>query len=125
MHEPPHVMLPADTRYLEALRLAASISVENAGGSGSTLTDVVLAVDEVAAILMQVAARGSRLEMTCRRDDEDLYIRLAVPIEDRVAPPEPEELTRQLLATTTDSFHLTVDQGRLVGVLQTELDDPG
>jgi hypothetical protein len=122
MHEPAHVMVPADTRYLEALRLAASIAVENAGGSGSTRTDVVLAVDEMAATLMQVARSTSSLEMTCRRDDEDLYIRLAVPIEESVAPPEPEELTRQLLATTTDSFHLTIDQGRLVGVLQTELD---
>jgi hypothetical protein len=121
MHDPPHVMVPADTRYLEVLRLAASIAVEDAGGRGPTLTDVVLAVDEVAATLMQMARMGSRLEMSCRRDDEDLYVRLAVPIEDHAVPPEPEELTRQLLETTTDSFHLAVDDGRLLGVLQTEI----
>jgi hypothetical protein len=124
MHGHPHVVVPADTRYLEALRLAASTAVEDAGGSGSTLTDLVLAIDEVAATLMEVADGNDRLEMSLARDDEDLYVRLAVPIGRSVVPPDPEGLTRQLLETTTDSFHLAVDQGRLVGVLQASLDDP-
>jgi hypothetical protein len=124
MHGPQHVVIPADPRYLEVLRMAAAILVEDAGGRGELLRDLVLAVDEVAATLIEAAEEGGVLEMSSHRED-DLYVRLTVPIGRGAAAPTPGELTRQLLETTTDSFDLAADQGRLVGTLQAEIAHDG
>lgn len=119
-----HVAIPADPRYLEVLRMAAAMVVEDAGGRGELLTDLVLAVDEVAAMLIEAAERGGVLEMSGRCDDE-LYVRLSVPVGRDDVDATPGDLTRQLLETTTDSFDLSVDQGRLFGTLQVEISPGG
>jgi hypothetical protein len=114
------VTVPADARYLAVLRAATAIALDEVGCDEACTRDLVLATDELAAVVLGGARPDVDLELQIESDDDDLYVRVSVPLATVGFTPATPELTELLLAATTASFEVRIDDGILYGVLQRE-----
>jgi anti-sigma regulatory factor (Ser/Thr protein kinase) len=119
------MVVPAELRFLEVLRLAVRVATENSGCDDGCDRDLQLAVDELASILIVSARTPSGLELAVTHDEADVYVRMVVPVSDAGFHPEVADLTRLLLDATVDSYDVRTDDEDLVGVLQRSLDSDG
>ncbi len=116
----PSLFVPAELRYLEVVRVAVRIAFD--GCDPACSTDLQLATDELAGLLISSAEPDCRLRLCSHQDDHDAYVRMSVPAREPCLRPAAPELTHLLLTATTDSYDLAVDDedgtNTLVGVLQ-------
>lgn len=112
--------VPAATRYLTVVRVAAAVAFDEAGCDEVCTRDLVLATDELSAVVLGGARPDAALELEIEHDDDDLYVRVSAPMSDLGFTPATPELTELLLAATTASFEVRIDDGVLYGVLQRE-----
>lgn len=119
----PSLFVPATLRYLEVVRIAVRIAFE--GCDPACSTDLQLATDELAGLLISSAQPDCRLAICSHQDDHDAYVRMSVPTREPRPRPAAPELTHLLLTATTDSYDLAVDDENgtvtLIGVLQRRL----
>ena len=122
----PSLFVPAQLRYLEVIRVAVRIAFD--GCDPACCTDLQLAADELAGLLISSAEPDCRLALCSHHDDHDAYVRMSVPTREPCLRPAAPELTHLLLTATTDSYDLSVDDERgtntLTGVLQRRLESP-
>jgi hypothetical protein len=119
------IAVPARRPSLDVLRTATGEALADARCGERCARDVVLATDELAAVLLDVARPESELEVELRADDDDVYVRMSVPLRaDDLAPRTPE-LTGLLLEATADSYDIRIDEGEVVAVIQRGLSDDG
>lgn len=120
---PPSLFVPAELRFLEVIRVAVRISF--AGCDPACSTDLQLATDELAGLLISSAEPDCRLAICSYHDDDDAYVRMSVPTCAPCLRPVAPELTHLLLTATTDSYDLAVDDedgtATMIGVLQRHL----
>jgi anti-sigma regulatory factor (Ser/Thr protein kinase) len=117
--------VPAAPRYLTVVRSAAAIAFDEAGCDEASTRDLVLATDELASVVLGGSRPEGTLELEVAYDDDDLYVRVSVPLSRGGFTPATPELTELLLAATTASFEVRIDEGTLYGVLQRERSTPG
>ena len=116
------VTVPAELRFLEVLRIAVRVALEDSGCDDGCDRDLQLAVDELASILIVSARAPSGLQLAVTHDESDVYVRMVVPISEAGFHPAVADLTRLLLDATVDSYDVRTDDDDLVGVLQRSLD---
>lgn len=116
------VTVPAELRFLEVLRTAVRVAIDDSGCDSGCDRDLQLAVDELASILIVAAQTPSGLQLAVNNDETDIYVRMVVPICEAGFHPEVADLTRMLLDATVDSYDVRTDDHDLVGVLQRSLD---
>lgn len=105
------IELPAQSRSLRLLRLAAADAAGDLGFGMDRVESARIAVDELAAVLVE-AAEGDRLSVTLGRADGTLVVEGSV----RTAATEPPKLDRivsELLAVCSDRWSLELDGGKL------------
>jgi serine/threonine-protein kinase RsbW len=99
--------LPAETRHLRLVRLAASGFTADLGAAIEDIDDLRLAVAEAAALLVEHAPTGSRLTITYRHDGD------LVTVEGRVAAAEApvtvDPVAEAVLGNTVDGFTVESD----------------
>ncbi len=114
------ITVPAAPRYPGVLRVATAVTLDEVGCDEACTRDLVLATDELAAVVLGGARPLAALELEIEHDDGDLYVRVSVPLSTVGFTPATPGLTELLLAATTASFEMRIDEGTLYGVLQRE-----
>lgn len=118
---PATVMVPAELRFLEVIRLAVRIAGEGRGLDGESERDLQLASDELAAVLILAARSCVALHLSVDHDGDDVYVRMSVPLSDDGFHPEVPNMTKLLLDATVDSYEICTDGDDVIGVLQRSL----
>lgn len=115
--------VPAQMRYLAVSRLAVQIAMDGYGADSACETDIGLAVDELASVLVTNANSAGDLRLAVTQDRTNVHIELAVS--DPTAGPLPVlgELSLRLLEATTDAHGLQREGGKLTGRLRRRLAD--
>lgn len=121
-----HVVVPAEVRFVDAVRKAVEAALVESGCSDGCASDLQLACDELAGVLITSARTPSDLHLAVVDDGCDAYVRMTVPVGAAGFRPLVPDLTRMLLDTTADSYEVRTDGDDLVGVLQRKLgrDEP-
>jgi hypothetical protein len=122
-----HVVVPAELRFLEVIRSSVHAALRESGCDPGCASDLQLACDELAGVLITSARTPSDLRLAVTDDGVDAYVRMVVPVAPSGFRPEVPDLTRMLLDATADSYEVRTDGQDLVGVLQREIasDEPG
>ncbi|WP_067686853.1 hypothetical protein [Nocardia jejuensis] len=102
------VRVPADPGQLQMLRALAESIMMSAGFTGDVVTDVRIALDEVATTLTMSAAPGTTLECEFHYDAEQIVVQITGVTETRNAM-EDHAFGRHLLAAITDSTQMSTD----------------
>lgn len=101
--------LPAETRFLRLARLTASGLANDLDFDIDEVEDLRVAVDEACAVLVEVAADGSRLELTYALSGDTVEVRGAVPADER---PELHPVAENVLALLARDFEVDHRDGR-------------
>lgn len=112
------IAVPARPQHIDTLRSVTAAALMRAACGARCIRDVGLAAEELASVLLSVARPDGTLELEVRADDDDVYVRMAVPARATRFAVRSPELTDLLLEETTDSYDLRVDRGDLVAVIQ-------
>ena len=115
--------VPAQMRYLEVSRLAVRIAMDGYGADAACETDIGLAVDELASVLITHAGSAGDLRVAVTQDRTDVHIELGVSDPGAGSPPVLDELSLRLLDATTDAHVVEQDGGKLTGRLRRRLGD--
>lgn len=105
------IELPAQSRSLRLLRLAAADAAGDLGFGMDRVESARIAVDELAAVLVE-AAEGDRLSVWLGRADGTLVVGGSVPTA-ASEPPQLDRIVSELLAVCSDRWSLEVDRGTL------------
>lgn len=100
--------LPADTRHLRLVRLAASGFTADLGAAIEDVDDLRLAVGEACALLVEHAPTGARLTVTYRHDGDEVVVEGQSP----AAADDPvrvDPVAEAVLSNTVDRFTVTSD----------------
>lgn len=116
------VTVPAELRFLEVLRVAVRVALEDSVRDAGCDRDLQLATDELASVLMVSARSPGTLQLAVGHDETDVYVRMVVPLCVAGFRPEVADLTRLLLDATVGSYDVRADGEELIGVLQRSLD---
>lgn len=118
-----YTTVPAQLRYLEVLRLAVRIAMDGYGADAACETDIGLAVDELAAVLITHVGSSGDLRVAVAQDRTDVHVEVGVSDETAGALPVLDELSLRLLDATTDAHLVRRVSGELIGGLRRRLDD--
>lgn len=106
--------VPADTSYVRLARTAAASILARLDFTIDSLSDVDLAIDEAAAVLLSVAGPGSELEYRFAVLDEDSLRTEILAPHDRGQLPGRDSFHWAVLAALTDDVSLVKDpDGRI------------
>ncbi len=115
------IVVPADLRFLEVVRRAVRAALNDSGCDASCTSDLQLASDELAGVLITSARTPGDLQVAVTEDGIDAYVRMLVPVAASGFRPPVPDLTRMLLDATADSYEVRTDGQDLVGVIQREI----
>lgn len=118
------VVVPADLRFLEVVRDSVRTALDGSDCDAGCASDLQLACDELAGVLITSARTPSALQVAVVEDGVDAYVRMKVPVAASGFRPPVPDLTRLLLDATADSYEVRTDGQDLVGVLQREVSSP-
>jgi len=109
---PIRLTIPADFRYLRLARVTAAAVAADMDFSVQDIDDVRVAVDELAAILIEDAPDGTEMEICFGIADHG-----GLSVEGHVVGGSQEEpdihpVAAELLALVVDRYELFVDRGR-------------
>ena len=116
------VTVPAQLRFLELIQTAVRVGLGATDCDPDCASDVQLAADELAAVLIVSARSPGQLRLRVTHDDDDVYVRMSVPLSEAGFHPRHAGLSRMLLDATADSYDVRVCGDDLVGVLQRAID---
>ena len=102
--------VPADPPFVQVARLAGSALGSRAGFSIDEVDDLRIAIDELAAVLVQAADTTGPLELTFELTGDGVRVLGQV---ESPAEPELSELTEKILDVVVDSYSVRSD-GQLV-----------
>ena len=117
------VTVPAQLRYLEILRPAVRIAMDGYGADTACATDIELAVDELASVLITCAGSAGALQVAVTQDATDVHIELTIAEVDTCSEPILDPLSRQLLEATTAAHSARRTDRELTGRLRRRLTD--
>lgn len=100
--------LPAETRHLRLVRLAASGFTADLGAAIEDVDDLRLAVGEACALLVEHAPVGSRLTVTYGHDGAEVVVEGRSPAETD-DPVRVDPVAEAVLGNTVDRFSVTSD----------------
>ena len=107
------IQIPCDATFIRVVRLATSGTATLAGFDVDTIDDLRIAVDEMAATLIELAEPQRTLTLTLQIGPDRL--RIVGEVETGVDPtgvdPERHALGRMILDAVTDHHELVVDGG--------------
>lgn len=112
------VTVPAQPCFIGLLRRAVRIAVDGCGADDECVTDVGLAVDEVAGILIAQASPLGDVELAVTHDPTDVHIRLVVPTATAGVLRAVDAWSSQLLHEIVDDYDLRHVGPVLVGRLR-------
>ncbi len=115
------IVVPADLRFLEVVRSSVHAALDDSGCDAGCASDLQLACDELAGVLITSARTPSALQVAITDDGTDAYVRMIVPVAASGFRPQVPDLTRMLLDATADSYEVRTDGQDLVGVIQREI----
>jgi hypothetical protein len=115
------ITVPAQLRFLEVIRRAACIELETRGGDADCTRDVLLAVDELASVLILSAQAPSQLRLTVSSDAVEVDVRMDVLLSEAGYHPNIEELTRLLLDATVDIYDIRTNGREVLARLRRRL----
>ncbi len=115
--------VPAQMRYLEVSRLAVRIAMDGYGADAACETDIGLAVDELASVLITHAGSAGDLRVAVTQDRTNVHIELGVSDPTAGSLPVLDALSLRLLDATTDAHVFQQEDGKLVGRLRRRLGD--
>ena len=116
--------VPAELRFLEVAREAVRVGLGGSACDPGCERDLQLATDELASILIVAADHPAQLRLAVTDDETDAYVRMQVPASSTGGTPPPTgELTRLLLDAAVESYHITIEDDLLYGLLQRALVD--
>ena len=127
---PPHglaggptseIVVPAELRFLEVIRSSVRAALNDSDCDAACASDLQLACDELAGVLITSARTPSDLQVAITEDGIDAYVRMIVPVAASGFRPQVPDLTRMLLDATADSYEVRTDGQDLVGVIQREI----
>lgn len=113
--------IPAELRFLEMLRVAVHVALDGSGCDRACDTDLVLATDELAAVLITMARTRSSLAFALTHDRAAVHIRMVVPRSPLRSEQHDAEFNRLLLSTTVDAYDLSVTDDDVTGTLRRHL----
>lgn len=100
--------LPAESRYLHIVRLAAAGAAAEAGLDAAEIEDVKIAVDELCSVAIDTEPAAAELTLEFRGVDGGLVVEATIPAD---REPAVDELGRAILEATVDTIEL--DQATL------------
>ena len=103
------IEFPAHERYLPVARATAAAVAMVHDLTLDDIADVRLAIDEVCATLVPLAAPGARARCELRVDEEELTLTARVRVVS-VDLPEPDSVGWRILRTLADSVTTHVDE---------------
>jgi hypothetical protein len=115
------VVVPAELRFLDVVRSSVRAALDESGCDSDCSSDLQLACDELAGVLITSARTPSALLVAITDDGVDAYVRMIVPVDASGFRPQVPDLTRLLLDATADSYEVRTDGEDLVGVVQREI----
>lgn len=111
--------VPAQLRFLVVVRDTVRIAMDGYGADAACETDIGLAVDELASLLILTAGSAGALGVAITHDLAEVHIELtlAMPASAPTEGGEPvvDELSRRLLEATTDAHTLGRTGPELIG----------
>lgn len=117
------VTVPAQLRYLEIVRPAVRIAMDGYGADPACATDIGLAVDELASVLIACAGSAGELQVVVAQDPTDVHIELTIADVATRSEPNLDALSRQLLEATTAAHSARRADRTLTGRLRRRLTD--
>jgi len=117
------VTVPAQLRYLELVRPAVRIAMDGYGADTACMTDIELAVDELASVLIVCAGSAGVLQVAVAQDATDVHIELTIADAATCSEPVLDALSRQLLEATTAAHSAHRADRELTGRLRRRLTD--
>lgn len=106
------IELPAQSRSLRLLRLAAADAAGDLGFGVDRVESARIAVDELAAVLVE-ESDADRLHVAIGRDRGTLVVEGWVPTRS-AQPPHLDRIVTELLEVCSERWALVVEDGRLV-----------
>jgi serine/threonine-protein kinase RsbW len=109
---PIRLTIPADFRYLRLARVTAAAVAADMDFSVQDIDDVRVAVDELAAILIEDAVEGTEMEICFTIADHGGLAVEGHVVGGSQVDPDVHPVAAELLALVVDRYELSVDRGR-------------
>jgi len=109
-----HLVIPASSEFLRALRLVAADAAARAGLDLAEIEDFRIAVDELSHAVM--TATDHHLHVTFRTGDDKVVARGSARSRGAM-PPSMSELSRTIVDGVCDSFELAATRSEIVFVV--------
>ena len=110
-----HLVIPASSEFLRALRLVAADAAARAGLDLAEIEDFRIAVDELSHAVM--TATDHHLHVTFRTGDDKVVARGSARSRGGAMPPSMSELSRTIVDGVCDSFELAAARSEIVFVV--------
>ncbi len=108
MGMPIHLSIPAESRLLRLARMTAATVAADVGFALQDIEDVRVAVDELAALLIEGSRTGATLDLCFGHADGALAVEGEV--RDGGAVPELHPVARELLGLVADDYSISMGE---------------
>jgi hypothetical protein len=110
-----HLLIPASSEFLRALRLVAADAAARAGLDLAEIEDFRIAVDELSYAVM--TSTDHHLQLTFRTDEGTVVARGSARSRGGAVPPTLTELSRTIVSGVCDWFELADQRSEIVFVV--------
>jgi hypothetical protein len=115
---PVVLMIPADPTFVRLVRLVISAMAADNDYDIEQVEDLRIAADELVNVVINSATAGSYVEIRLSANDE-IGLEVSAPTDDEEA--SLDQLSREIVAAVTASFHVGVEGRRVIAGFQSTL----